>query len=95
MDSQLSPIANSSVSSAVIDQLARTKGWTRFMSVLLWIGAAFLIFGGIAMIAFGGILGMESGENSKMLAGMGMGLLMGIRLHRAFADLCLSRSQVG
>ena len=83
MDSQLSPTANSSVSAAVIDQLARTKGWTRFMSVLLWIGAAFLILGGIAMIAFGGMMGMgglaQDGEATpEVFAGIGMGLGLGI-----------------
>ena len=82
MDSQLSPAANAAVSSAVIDQLARTKGWTRFISVLLWIGAAFLILGGIAMIAFGGVMGLggmsEEMGGAEMFAGAGMGVGMGI-----------------
>lgn len=82
MDSQLSPAANAAVSSAVIDQLARTKGWTRFFSVMLWIGAAFLILGGIAMIAFGGVMGLggmsEEMGGAEMFAGAGMGLVVGI-----------------
>ncbi len=52
------------------------------MSVMLWIGAAFLILGGIAMIAFGGVMGLggmsEQAGGAEMFAGAGMGLGMGI-----------------
>lgn len=59
MDPILSP-TNSAVSAAVIDQLTRTKGWTRFFSVLLWIGAVFLVLGGIAMIGMSAASGLAS-----------------------------------
>lgn len=78
MDSQLSPAANSAVSSAVIDQLARTKGWTRLMSVLLWIGAVVLILAGIGMMAFGGLAGLGGGSGESAIAGIGMGIGMGL-----------------
>lgn len=46
-----------SVSAAVIDQLKRTRGWVLFFSIMLWIGAVFLIFGGLAMIGMGLLAG--------------------------------------
>lgn len=69
-----------SVSAAVIDQLRRTRGWVLFFSVMLWIGAVFLLLGGLAMIGIGligaaGSLGDVGGfgaQESGMLVGMSL-----------------------
>jgi hypothetical protein len=45
------------VSAAVIDQLGRTRGWVLFFSIMLWIGAVFLILGGLAMVGMGLVAG--------------------------------------
>lgn len=55
------------VSAAVIDQLRRTRGWVLFFSVMLWIGAVFLILGGLAMFVLGLVAG-ASGAMSEELA---------------------------
>lgn len=72
-----SPLASSSalVSQAVIDQLARTKPWVRLMSVLLFVGAGFLVLAAIAMFVVGAIgAGTTGMRNAAMGAGMGVGL---------------------
>ncbi len=62
---------------AVIDQLARTKGWTRFVSVMLWIAVGFMTLAGIIMFIIG-IAGGSMGGSMRVLAGgAGMGILMG------------------
>ena len=38
---------------AVIDQLRRTKPWVRLFSVIIFIGAGFMVLGGIAMLLAG------------------------------------------
>lgn len=53
MDSEPSTVAQ-----AVLDQLSRTKGWALFISVLLWMGVAGMLFTGImvfVILNFGGI----------------------------------------
>ena len=65
------------VSAAVIDQLARTKGWTRFFSVILWIGAVIMIFGGIAMMGMGLFAGAMGEEISAQFAAMGGAVAIG------------------
>ncbi len=71
--------SNDVISAAVIDQLARTKGWTLFFSVLMWIGAAFLLMGGIAMIGMGAMAGAAGEFGEQMAAQFGaMGGMMAI-----------------
>lgn len=69
---------NSAVSAAVVDQLTRTKGWTRFFSVILWIGAGFLVLGGLAMIGMGAMSGVASEEFADQLGGAMSLLPLGI-----------------
>lgn len=45
--------ANGGVTQGVVSQLARTKGWVRFMSVLMYICAGMMILGGVVMLAAG------------------------------------------
>jgi len=65
------------VSAAVVDQLARTKGWTRFFSVMLWIGAVFLILGGLAMMGMGLFAGAMGEEISRQFASIGGAVVIG------------------
>lgn len=75
MDSTLSPVPGKAVSDAVLDQLARTKGWTRFFSVMLWIGAGFLVLGGIGLMLVGGLGGAmgAAGEDAMKAFGGAIG----------------------
>lgn len=79
MESYLSP-ASGDVSSAVVDQLAKTKGWTLFFSVMLWIGSGFMLFAGIAFVgigAVGGAAGAALDEIGDEMGGMIGMILMG------------------
>lgn len=79
MESYLSP-ASGDVSSAVVDQLAKTKGWTMFFSVMLWIGSGFMLFAGIAFVgigAVGGAAGAALDEIGDEMGGMIGMILMG------------------
>ena len=62
---------------AVIDQLARTKGWTRFVSVMLWIAVGFMTLGGIIMFIIGIACGSMGVSMGALAGGAGMGVLMG------------------
>jgi len=62
MESYLSSTSGD-VSAAIIDQLARTRGWTMFVSVMLWIGAGFLLLAGIGLLVIGMIGNAAGGEN--------------------------------
>lgn len=73
MDPSLSAVPGNTVSSVVIEQLARTKGWTRFMSVMLWIGSIFLILGGIAMVGIGALGGAAGGGDAMAAMGGAVG----------------------
>ncbi len=77
MDTNLSPLAHQAVSAAVIDQLARTKGWTRFFSVMLWIGAGFLVLGGIAVMFLGAFAGAMGEEVNSQFAAVGGAAVIG------------------
>jgi len=56
----------STVSSAVVDVLRGTKGWTRFLSVLGYVSCGFMILAGLGMMA------------SMLLAGVGAGSRAGV-----------------
>ncbi len=75
------------VSAAVIDQLLRTRGWVLFFSIMLWIGAVFLLVGGLIMIGVGllGGAGSAMGEMSGM-GGAEAGVMAGV----AFVYLILA-----
>ncbi len=70
MDSYLSS-ASGDVSSAVVDQLAKTKGWTLFFGIMLWIGAGFMVLAGIALIAISAVGGATGGAFEEMGSEMG------------------------
>ncbi len=81
MESYLSP-ASGDVSSAVVDQLAKTKGWTMFFSVMLWIGSGLMLFAGIAFVGIGAVGGAAGGAFEEM--GDEMGGMIGMILMGAF-----------
>lgn len=73
--------AQEAVGAAVVDQLRRTRGWVLFFSVMLWIGAVFLILGGVAMVGMGvlaGAGGAFTEELSKDFAAMGGMAVIGV-----------------
>ncbi len=64
------------VPAEAITQLQGTKPWVRFMSVLMWIGLAFMLLaaGGMAILAMmGGEATKAAGLNAPMMAGLAVG----------------------
>ena len=45
---------SAAISQGVLAQLAGTKGWVRFMSVLMFVGAGFMLLVGLIMLVAGG-----------------------------------------
>jgi hypothetical protein len=64
------------VVAVVIDQLARTKVWVRLISILIYIGAAFLVLAGIFMGIGGGAAMMASREGANFGVGFGIGMML-------------------
>ncbi len=64
---------NSAISQGVLQQLAGTKPWVRFISVMMFIGAGFLLLGGLAMGLMGGAIASAS-KNPMFSGGMGIGI---------------------
>jgi hypothetical protein len=64
------------VSTAAIQQLADTKPWVRFLSVLIFVGAGFLVLAAAGMLIAGaaGTAMAMPGRSSGFPAGMGVGL---------------------
>ena len=78
-----SPLAsnsgNSAVSAGVLQQLAGTKPWVRFMSVLMFVGAGFMVIGGVVMVFAGAVIFKNSssvGSPAAMGAGIGIAYLI-------------------
>lgn len=73
---------NDGVTPGVINQLARTKGWVRFMAVLGFIGSAFmLLIGLLAMLgatAFSKAMGKKGMPTSMIVTAGVLYLLMGL-----------------
>ena len=74
---------NAGVSQGVIQQLAGTKGWVRFISVLMFIGAGLMLLIALLMAAMGSA--MASATKNPMFAG-GMGIFLAA-IYGAFAFL--------
>jgi hypothetical protein len=80
MEPNFSISPGGAVGAAVVDQLARTKGWTRFFSIILWLGAALMILAGGGMMVFGALAGggmtNEMQQQFAAIGGLiGMGLV--------------------
>ncbi len=73
----VSTIGEDAVSPGTIAQLAGTKPWVRFLSVLMWIGTVFMILASVGLI-IAGVMGIGAGSNNNGLAAMGGFVAMGV-----------------
>ncbi len=70
------PVSRSSdavVTQAVLKQLAGTKPWVRFISVLIFIGAGLMLIGAVVML-FAGAAIFQNANLGAYGAGMGIGM---------------------
>ena len=65
------------ITDGVLEQLRKTKGWVKFIGVMAFIGAGFMVVGGIIMMAGGAMGGMLTGGASDAF-GAGVGIGMGL-----------------
>ncbi len=71
-----SPVSHSApgiITQGVIQQLAGTKPWVRFMAVLMFVGAGFMLLGALVMLVAGGAIaasGKAPGFSTGMIAGI-------------------------
>ena len=75
----LSPVSRASeaaVTAGVLQQLAGTKPWVRFISVLMFIGVGFMLLGAVGLIAAGSI-GARNSNSGAFSAGMMFGMAVG------------------
>lgn len=78
------------VSAAIINQLTRTRGWTMFVSVMLWLGAGFLLLAGIGLIVIcmlGNAVGAKAFDEMSNSMGGTVGMMAIGVLYLAFAVL--------
>ena len=75
--------ANAAVSQGVLRQLAGTKPWVRFISVLIFIGAGLMSLGALFIILMGGAISKAS-SNSMFSGGLGVGIAILYLLIAAF-----------
>ena len=64
---------SAAVSQGVLAQLAGTKPWVRFMSVLMFVGAGFMLLAGLVMLVAGGSIA-ASAKAGTFPAGMMTGV---------------------
>jgi hypothetical protein len=86
MESDPSP-----VSQAILDHLARTKGWALFLCILLWIAAAIMALAGISFfVMMYSNSAFSEGFNSVGTFGMGVLFKIMPFLYFIYAALCVS-----
>lgn len=69
----VSPVSRSheaAITEGVIRQLAGTKPWVRFISVLIFIGVGFMILAALIMLLAGGMMAQASQSNPLLAGGM-------------------------
>jgi hypothetical protein len=77
--------ASSEVSQGVLAQLAGTKGWVRFMSVLMFLGTGFMLLAALIMLVAGGTIAATAKAGGGALpAGMMTGISI---LYALFAGI--------
>ena len=64
---------SAAISQGVLAQLAGTKGWVRFMSVLMFVGAGFMLLAGLVMLVAGGTIAANA-KAGAIPAGMMTGI---------------------
>ncbi len=67
---------SAAITQGVLDQLRRTKPWVRFISVLMFIGAGFMMLIGVVMGVMGGFGAMAAPEGVAF--GLGFGVVMAL-----------------
>jgi hypothetical protein len=72
-----SPSSGSAITEGVVRQLAGTKPWVRFMSVLIFVGAGFLVLGALGAVVLI-IGGMASAATEGKWAAGGLGAGIGV-----------------
>ena len=66
------PAIGPELSGAVIEQLRRTKGWSRFLGIVGFISCGFIVLAAIAIAFKGSVMGSAMGESK------GFGVLMSV-----------------
>ena len=69
--------SNNAVSAAAVQQLQATKPWVRFISVMVFIGAGFMLLAAAGMLIAGSLAGASMGSrggSGALTAGMSMGI---------------------
>lgn len=66
--------SEAAITQGVIQQLARTKPWVRFMSVMVFIGAGLMILAALLMLVIGGLMSGQSNGNPIFSGGLRFGL---------------------
>jgi Family of unknown function (DUF5362) len=84
--SPVHPSAEGMVTQGVLQQLAGTKPWVRFMAVLMFVGAGFMLLGALFILLAGGAI-MASGKTGGVGAGMSAGVMSGLAILYAAAAL--------
>lgn len=67
----MSRSSDSVITEGVVRELAGTKPWVRFMSVLLFIGTGFLVLIALVMLLMGGAMAQAAPSNPMFAGGMG------------------------
>lgn len=76
--------AVAAVSQGVLAQLAGTKPWVRFMSVLMFVGAGFILLVALIMLLMGGTIAASAKTSSGALPA---GMMTGIAVFYALLSL--------
>jgi len=73
--------ASGEVSAGILQKLSKTRPWVMLIAILLFIGAAFMVFGAIAITAVGTFGAQEAGLPPFMGIGLAAGYLIGAVLY--------------
>jgi NADH:ubiquinone oxidoreductase subunit 6 (subunit J) len=77
---------SNAITQGVVQALLRTKPWVRFISVMIFIGAALMLLGGLVMALGVGFAGMKNGANAF---GPTLGPSFGIMLGAIYAVIAI------
>lgn len=76
-DAVVPPLGAGTVTGGVLQYLGQTKPWVRFMSVMTFIAAGFMVIGALGMFAMGATAGMSTNNPLGGMAG-GMGIVLAL-----------------
>lgn len=72
----VSRAVDSAISQGVLAQLAGTKPWVRFISVLMFVGVGFMLLGAVGLTA-AAMMGVKNSNSGTFPAGMMVGMAIG------------------